>query len=250
MSATDVDGLISYLGGGGKLLMTSQDFVQRLTERGDAQDFVLLQDYLKVGYLEHEPNHLVVGRPGNVFIGMQVLTAGNGGAGNQSSQDALNVGSAGIELMQYGSDNIAAVGVFGSGFTAVTMGFGIEGIYNDYPGYNNREDILGAALGFLVNPVGVEDDYEYIPYDFELSQNYPNPFNPSTAISFSVPVSSDVKISVYDLLGRLIDVPFEKSVEAGRYSIEWNGADKPSGIYFYRLETSEGTVTKRMTLLK
>jgi len=250
MPASDVDGLIAYLGGGGKLLMSSQDFVQRLSERGDAQDIVLLQDYLKVDYLTIEPNHLVVGQPGNVFSGIQVLTAGNGGAGNQNSQDALSIISGGIVMMHYGTDYIAAIGVFGSGYTAITLGFGIEGIYNGYPDYDHREDVLEAALGFLVNPVGVEDGYVNIPYGFQLSQNYPNPFNPSTNISFSIPNSGVVKISVYDLLGRLIDVPFENSVEAGNYSIEWNGRDKPSGIYFYRLETSEGQVTKRMTLLK
>ena len=250
MSTENVDGLTSYLNTGGLLLVTSQDIVQRLSERGEPADMLFLNSYLKVDYEMRETNHLVVGETGTVFEGLQVLTAGSGGAGNQISQDALLVQPGGAVQMLYGTDKIVAVSSVGFNYAAITFGFGIEGIYNDYAGYDNREDVLNAALMFLSNAVGIDGEILNIPLTFDLTQNYRNPFNPSTNISFTVPSASDVKISVYDILGRLIDTPFDKFVPAGEYNISWDGSNYPSGIYFYRLETTSNSITKRMTLLK
>jgi immune inhibitor A len=171
MSPENVDGLTSYLNNGGLLLITSQDIVQRLSERGDPADMLFLNSYLKVDYEMRETNHLVVGETGTLFEGLQVLTAGNGGAGNQISQDALLVQPGGAAQMLYGTDKVAAVSFVGFNYAAITFGFGIEGIHNDYPGYDTREDVLGAALSYLSNAVGIDDDIN-TPMVFELIQNY------------------------------------------------------------------------------
>jgi hypothetical protein len=249
MSPENVNGLTSYLNNGGLLLITSQDIVQRLSERGDPADMLFLNSYLKVDYEMRETNHLVVGETGTLFEGLQVLTAGNGGAGNQISQDALLVQPGGVVQMLYGTDKVAAVSSVGFNYAAISFGFGIEGIHNDYPGYDTREDVLDAALAFLSSAVGIDDNSNF-PITFEIKQNYPNPFNPTTNISFIVPIDAEVKISVYDILGRLIDTPLDKFVTAGEHNITWDGSNFSSGIYFYRLETSDVTTTKRMTLLK
>ncbi|HMQ70005.1 MAG TPA: T9SS type A sorting domain-containing protein [Ignavibacteria bacterium] len=90
-----------------------------------------------------------------------------------------------------------------------------------------------------------------IPKVYRLQQNYPNPFNPVTKINFDLPNSSMVKLIVYDILGkevmRLIKNEFR---EPGRYSVEFNGSNLSSGIYFYRLETDKFVQTKRMVLVK
>ena len=249
MTAANVDGLISYLDFGARLLITSQDFVQRLTERGDPDDITLLNNYLKVAYEAPESNHLTVGVAGTPFNGLQVLTAGNGGAGNQYSMDALTILGGGEEMLLYGSGNRAGVGVSGD-YAAITVGFGIEGIYNGYPGYDTREDIIDAALTFLWGATGTDDVTTAIPEKFTLSQNYPNPFNASTNISFSLREAGNVKIVIYDLLGRVVDVPFNEFNIAGNHVVNWNGNEFTSGIYFYRLETANGSYLKRMTLLK
>lgn len=249
MSSEDVSGLINYLDFGARLLITSQDFVQRLSERGEPNDMTLLNDYLKLNYQGQENNHLTTGVPGTVFDDMQVLTAGNGGAGNQYSMDALTVLSGGQGMLQYGSGNTAGVGVSGN-YAALTIGFGIEGIYNGYPGYETREDIIDAALSFLWGATDVDEVTSVIPEDFVLAQNYPNPFNASTKISFSLPQAGDAKIIIYDLLGRVVDVPMNEYKEAGNHSVIWKADNYTSGIYFYRLETAEGSYTRRMTLLK
>jgi hypothetical protein len=80
--------------------------------------------------------------------------------------------------------------------------------------------------------------------------NYPNPFNAATNISFSLPQASEVKIVVYDLLGRIVDILLNEFREAGEHSVTWNANRFTSGIYFYRLETADGSYTRRMTLLK
>ncbi len=103
----------------------------------------------------------------------------------------------------------------------------------------------------------IEDDSDkLIPKRFNLSQNYPNPFNPTTTISFSLPVKSDVELEIFNLLGqsvkKLID---HKSVSFGSYEIEWDGTNKQgknvaTGIYLYRLKTKDFMQSKKMLLLK
>lgn len=89
-----------------------------------------------------------------------------------------------------------------------------------------------------------------IPGSFALSQNYPNPFNPVTKIGFEIPVEGLVKITVYDITGRQITTIVNEVLTPGFYTTDFNGASLSSGIYFYSLTTTNGTITKRMTLLK
>jgi subtilisin family serine protease len=99
------------------------------------------------------------------------------------------------------------------------------------------------------------DEPVSIPHSFGLSQNYPNPFNAKTTIEFSLGVTGEVDLSVYDLLGRKITILESGKLNAGHYSLVWdgtNGSGKTvaSGVYFYRIESPEGTRTMRMLLLK
>ncbi len=88
------------------------------------------------------------------------------------------------------------------------------------------------------------------PDNLELKQNYPNPFNPSTNIAFSLPNESNVRVAVYDLLGREMDVLINRFLTPGSYNISWDASHHSSGIYIYRLETRNKTITRRMTLIK
>jgi hypothetical protein len=89
-----------------------------------------------------------------------------------------------------------------------------------------------------------------IPAHATLHQNYPNPFNPSTRISFQLTAYSDVKLGIYDLLGREVAVLLNEVKPQGVYSVTWNAVDQPSGVYFYRLTTNDGSTTRRMLLLR
>ncbi|WP_244405194.1 T9SS type A sorting domain-containing protein [Ignavibacterium album] len=88
--------------------------------------------------------------------------------------------------------------------------------------------------------------------NYELNQNYPNPFNPTTTIEYAIPNGSRnlVTLKVYDLLGNEVTTLVNEYKEAGRYKVEFNATDLPSGIYFYKLQVASFTSVKKMILLK
>jgi hypothetical protein len=102
----------------------------------------------------------------------------------------------------------------------------------------------------------IEVDIRTTPVEFNLAQNYPNPFNPSTVISYQLSAFSNVKLTVYDLLGNEVTVLVNKEQEAGVYNFEWNGSGLSSGVYYYRLNAvspngeQNFTSVKKMLLLK
>ncbi len=98
--------------------------------------------------------------------------------------------------------------------------------------------------------IGIVQISSEIPRDYLLKQNYPNPFNPSTNIVFEIPNKSNVRLSVLDVTGKTIEIPFEGSLSAGSYKAGFMGSQLASGVYFYRLETENFTETKKMILLK
>ncbi len=93
------------------------------------------------------------------------------------------------------------------------------------------------------------DDLE-IPTDFRLNQNYPNPFNPNTTIKFSIPKSTGVNLNVYNLVGEKVAELVNEDLAAGNYSINFNSTNLSSGIYFYKIITSDFIESKKMILLK
>ncbi len=88
------------------------------------------------------------------------------------------------------------------------------------------------------------------PIEFRLEQNYPNPFNPETTISYSLPQSTTVKLTVYDLNGRIVAVLVNERQGLGKYRLRWNAGNSPAGVYLYRLVTENFTITKKMTLTR
>jgi hypothetical protein len=89
-----------------------------------------------------------------------------------------------------------------------------------------------------------------LPASPVLSQNYPNPFNPSTLIEYAVPKAGKVKLEVFNIIGQSVAVLFEGAASAGVHRVKFEASDYPSGVYFYRLEHSSGTLTKKMVLIK
>jgi len=94
------------------------------------------------------------------------------------------------------------------------------------------------------------DDGTGLPKELSLSQNYPNPFNASTLIEFSLPVSGDVSVEVFNVLGQKVATIAEGTFNAGVQKVIWNAENMPSGVYFYKLTAPGFSQTKRMTLLK
>jgi flagellar hook assembly protein FlgD len=94
-----------------------------------------------------------------------------------------------------------------------------------------------------------------ITESFRLYQNYPNPFNPSTVINFSIANRGNVRLEVFDVLGRLVTTIVNQEMGAGSYRVVWEGSDRngakvSSGIYFYRIRSGSFTASKKMLMLK
>ena len=116
-------------------------------------------------------------------------------------------------------------------------------------GVVNIEGVSWSSGDGVSNPTNVEKTSE-IPRGFSLSQNYPNPFNPSTKISFSLPQSSFVNLSVYEITGREVTNLLNQQMNAGTYAVDFNSANLSSGIYLYKISAGTFLQTKKMILIK
>jgi hypothetical protein len=117
---------------------------------------------------------------------------------------------------------------------------------------NGNEDIYCNIRSFT-NPdstVSINQISSEVPESFKLYQNYPNPFNPVTIIGYELPVVSDVKLYVYDILGKEVAVLINEKQNPGTYEFTFNGNDLTSGIYFYKLTYKNGFHVKRMLMIK
>ena len=107
----------------------------------------------------------------------------------------------------------------------------------------------------LSEPGTAVEDGSGLPQQISLEQNYPNPFNPTTQIQYSVPKTQEIRLAIYDLLGRQVDVLVDKEVAPGVYTVTWDGTNATgqsvsSGMYFYRLESADRKKVRKMILLR
>lgn len=99
-------------------------------------------------------------------------------------------------------------------------------------------------------PTGINTITSAAPVNYSLSQNFPNPFNPETKINFNIVRAGAVKLSVYNLAGEEVSSLVNESLNAGSYSVSFNGLNLSSGVYFYRLQAEGYSEIKKMTLVK
>jgi hypothetical protein len=100
------------------------------------------------------------------------------------------------------------------------------------------------------NVIGIEQISTIVPEKFALYQNYPNPFNPSTTIKFDLAKRDDVKIKIFDIIGREVVILHSGMLDAGRYKVNFDATNLSSGVYFYRLESTNFTDVKKMIFVK
>lgn len=99
-------------------------------------------------------------------------------------------------------------------------------------------------------PIHVAKKTQDLPEEFAVYQNHPNPFNPSTTISFSIPESERVTLSIFNITGQKIAELHDGVMAAGKHSIIWNASSMPSGTYFYRLTAGSYSAKNKMMLVK
>ena len=161
------------------------------------------------------------------------------------------------DFVQWGSGSNGRVSVAvsagmwtaGDFVTDVAEGHSIE-----YDGQGNSSsdwfDQPVPTIGQENGIVTSVDEEKALPENFPLSQNYPNPFNPVTTIDFTVGHDSFVKLTIFDVSGRKVDVLLNEYTNSGSYSIAWDASRFASGVYFYTFETERERMTRKLLLLK
>lgn len=126
-----------------------------------------------------------------------------------------------------------------------------------YAGNSCNTSAYSLRRSFITSLTGVVQNSTEIPAVYELYANYPNPFNPMTVIDFDLPEDSRVMITIYNAIGEQVNTPVNTELSAGRYSVDWDGANTASGLYFYRIEALSNTAsgksfvkTRKMLLIK
>jgi len=114
----------------------------------------------------------------------------------------------------------------------------MTGVTNSIP-YDGRDYYRNAM-----------DDTKAIAYKFSLNQNYPNPFNPITTISYGIEKASDVRLTVYDIMGRQVATLVNEAKKPGFYNVQFDASRMASGLYLYRIEAGSFVKTHKMMLLK
>ena len=124
---------------------------------------------------------------------------------------------------------------------------------NHNSGYATNHDVWPSISFELQNNLKIKNDL--LPKEFALHQNFPNPFNPITTIHFDLPKESNIKLSVYDILGRSIKELVNEKQSPGFKSIKWDATNNfgkrvSAGLYIYSIEAENFRQTKKMLLLK
>lgn len=122
------------------------------------------------------------------------------------------------------------------------------------PAAGQADGQLNSQAEFLFTldplPTSADDAVQQTPAQVMLHPNYPNPFNPETRISYSLPESAEIRLTVYDSLGRQVAVLAEGTRSAGTHTVTFRSGNLSSGLYFYELRTPGSTLVRKMTVLK
>jgi len=144
----------------------------------------------------------------------------------------------------------------GTGFSVggYSSSAGLQGYLDEFRFYKRKLDSAEIAatwnLDLNPTPTSVTPISAKVPKDYALSQNYPNPFNPVTNIKFQIPSAKFVKLVVYDILGKEVEILVNETKSAGTYLVSFDASELSSGIYFYKLITNDFTDVKKMVLIK
>jgi len=124
-------------------------------------------------------------------------------------------------------------------------------LFNGVPPWDTSHvEAIITKFQYTGTAVGVQDNSGYNPSTFMFSENYPNPFNPVTTFEFSIPHSSEVRLTIYDILGKEVTTLISQSLNAGRYRTQWNASSLSSGIYFCRIQAGSFIESKKLVLVR
>ncbi|MFO7890012.1 MAG: GEVED domain-containing protein [bacterium] len=200
--------------------------------------------------VREEPSELSVQSSGSGFLNAWIDFNGDGDWRDDGEQVfTLRELTGGMQVLEFTVPDQAVEGLTYARFRFSTepasafCGFMMDGEVEDYQVY------IGYGTKVLDQP------HNHIPDQFCLHPNYPNPFNPSTTITFEIPAAVQVRLVVYNVCGQEIAQLIDRRMEAGRYSVQWDGRDKygrtvSTGVYLCRLITDQFSDTVKLLLMK
>ncbi len=243
-----LDGLEGYLAEGGRVLFTGQYLYDHI------DDEVFIETYFGCEPSELEvTNRVVYGLPGTVWDDSIVLLQGTQGAGNQQVPYPAYQPTSGIAMMSgetVESDKWVCFGKEDGNWMTMFMAFSLEAT-----GGSTTTSLSEALLIVFADYFGVVESVEQpgaggtLPNTLSLS-SYPNPFNPTTTLRFSLPLAAQVEITIYDLMGRQVELLAAGAFNAGVHTIDWHAADHASGVYFALLQTRGEQAVQKLMLIK
>jgi len=137
------------------------------------------------------------------------------------------------------------------GNSGVTDARGFQGAIDDIQVYNvalTKEQIATVMTGAVV--ADIDEPESIVPISNYLLDNYPNPFNPTTTISYQLPVTSSIDLSIFNSLGQKVVTLVSERQPAGTYTVKWDASNMASGVYLYRLQAGQSIKTNKMVLLR
>jgi len=237
--AVDLEGNV-YVTGESNGIVTNVDYATIKYNSSGVQQWVAR--YNGPGNDGDRASSIALDATGNVYV-----TGWSAGIGTGISDYAtIKYNSPGVEQWVArhdgpgsGSDLAYSIAVDGSGNVYVTG--------SSYGGSTSTDY---ATIKYTQTPGGVYQTDSDVPNEYFLSQNYPNPFNATTSIEFSLPTLQYVSLKVFNVLGQEKVTLVEEQLNAGSYITSWDATGFSSGIYYYRLQTSDHSQTNKLILLK
>ncbi|MFH1850813.1 MAG: T9SS type A sorting domain-containing protein [Candidatus Neomarinimicrobiota bacterium] len=239
-----------YLRQGGRLFISGSELAWDLDWRGTTADQAFIRDYLKVKLDNDDANsNLVNGEAGTIFENVSLqFDDGSHGVYREDYPDSYLVQSGGEVLLRYDNDQVAAVGFRGKVSNGkqparvLVLGFPVETVYDR----TERDLLVSKVLEFL----DVDSTTAVPPESFALQGNYPNPFPDYTTIAFENRVEQQIRLTVYDLLGRQVATVTDEVFPVGPQTVKFVPDRLASGLYIYVLRSDKYQEQGKMVLIK
>ena len=195
------------------------------------------------------------GAVGNAWQGISLALASDGntvivgGYMDSSSAGAAWVFSRNAGIWSQQGSKLVGTGAQGPAGQGISVSLSSDGTTAVVGGIGDN-DTSGAVWVYTQSGTSIGDRVLKVPEGYCLRQNYPNPFNPSTTITYELPKSSAVRLSVYDLLGHEVSVLVNERRDAGVYEAFFDAAGLSSGVYIYRLQAGDFVQSRKLILVK
>ncbi|NUN68370.1 MAG: T9SS type A sorting domain-containing protein [Bacteroidetes bacterium] len=246
----------AYLKAGGRLFVSGSEVAYDLDRASgpSVSDRDFFNNYLKADYAGDASGSYTVNGTG-LLNGIS-FSYGDTLQGSPYREDYPDYVTAfgGSTLAASYANGLGAMTVYNGMFTGGTSAGSVVLLcvpFETIHSKSSRDAVMTRVLGYFGYPVSVAERMDaVIPAAFSLEQNFPNPFNPVTTIRFSLPQDGPATLAIYDILGKEVAVPVRGELQAGTYSVQWNGSGAASGLYFYRLTAGGTSITKKLMLTK